>query len=197
MAGQTNEAKTRGYSMTAGWGYVDSTYDVATREKLLEHLSPTVRAAVGTYREIEFYPIVHFSELLDGIARVASTDAAQAEAELTACGSFIARHATNTFLRLIMRVITPSIFAKKIPSLWSRDNTRGEFSVDTSRANDGFMVFTLADIDDFAHVGPVAKGWISFAMTTMGRKTESVTLSGWSLENPSPPSVEIRLQLAQ
>lgn len=193
----TTESKTRGYSMTATWAYIDATHDAAVREKIVEQLSPEVRKALGTYKDIEFYPAVHFGDVLRGLGVVVGKDSAGAEKEIEACGSFIARQATNTFLRLIMRVLTPTLFAKKIPSLWSRDNTNGAFSVDFSGADKGRLVFTLKDIGEYPFIAPCAKGWIGFAMKTMGRNIESMKLSGWSLEAPAPDEVKIDLQLAQ
>lgn len=191
------ESKTRGYSMTAAWAYIDATYDAATKEKIVEQLSPEVRKALGTYREIDFYPAVHFSEVLRGVGTVVGKDDAGAEREIEACGSYIARQATNTFLRLLMRVLTPTLFAQKIPSLWSRDNTHGGFEVDLSGADKGRLIFTLKDIKDYPYIAPCAKGWIGFAMKTMGRSRQSMKLSEWSLESPAPNRVPIDLQLAQ
>lgn len=193
----TTESKTRGYSMTSAWAYVDATYDSAVREKIVEQLSPEVRKALGTYKDIEFYPAVHFGDVLRGVGVVVGKDDAGAEKEIEACGGFIARQATNTFLRLIMRVLTPTLFAKKIPSLWSRDNTNGAFSVDFSGSDKGRLIFTLSNIADYPYVAPCAKGWIGFAMKTMGRTVDSMKLTGWSLANPSPNEVKIDLQLAQ
>jgi hypothetical protein len=186
---------TRGYSITASWKYIDSTYDAETREKIIGQLSPSVRAELGTYKDIEFYPVTHWSEVLRGIATIVGKTDEQAVKELRQCGTFIAHHATNTFLRLFMRVLTPSLFARKIPSLWSRDNTAGSFSVDLADVDSGKLLFKLSDVEGFAYCGPVSMGWISNAMQAMGRTTKSMTIENWSLANPSPKNVEIHLQL--
>ena len=187
---------TRGYSMLASWKYVDSTYDATTKQAIVDQLSPEVQQALGTYKEIEFYPVQHWSEILRGIATVVGKTDAKAEQELVACGTFIATEATNTFLRLLMRVLTPNLFAKKIPSLWTRDNTAGSFSVDLSAADAGRYTFKLTGVDGYPYCGPVAMGWIAFAMKSMGCRTKSLKLSSsWSLANPGPNELSIELEL--
>lgn len=193
----TNTPMTRGYSMTSAWRFIDQAYDAETRQKIVDQLSPEVRKAMGTYKDVEFYPATHWSEILRGVATVVGKTDADAERELQSCGAFTASEATNTFLRLLMRVLTPALFAKKIPSLWSRDNTAGQFSVDLSDINRGRLVFQLSDVDGYAYCGPAAMGWISFAMKTMGRQTNTMKQMGWSLENPAPKNVVIDLELAK
>src|SRR5262249_27998190 len=105
------------------------------------------------------------------------------------------REATNTFLRLLMRVLTPSLFAKKMPSLWTRDNTAGSVEVDPSGIKAGRLFFKFSDVDGYAYCPPVFVGWVAFAMEAMGLKTKSITLSGWSLEAPAPKEVTLDLQL--
>jgi len=183
--------------MIAAWKYVDETYDADTREKIVRQLSPSVRDALGTYKEVEFYPANHWGEILHGIATVVGKTEEKAQQELQACGSFIALQATNTFLRLLMRVLTPTLFARKIPTLWSRDNTAGSFNVDLTNLDDGRLVFNLSDVSGYMHCGPCSMGWVSFAMKQMGRPTKSIKLSGWSLDNPAPKECSIDLQLAQ
>lgn len=185
---------TRGYTFTATWGYIDK-HHAEARSRIIEQLSPGARAEVGTYKDIEFYPAEHWCEILRAIASLANGDEAKAEHDLVAVGEYIAQQATNTFLRLIMRVLTPTLFAKKVPSLWGRDNTRGTFTTDVSEADNGRLRFRLSDIGGLDHVSVVAKGFISFAMKTMGRPPKSMTVAGWSLAQPGPDEVEIDVQL--
>lgn len=182
--------------MIASWNYVEA-HLASSRGTILEQLSPEVRAMIGTYKEIEFYPITHWCEVLRGIASLYGNDEAAAERELAKCGEFIAHHATGTFLRLIMKVLTPTLFAKKIPSLWTRDNTKGEFAADLSEVDNGRMVFRLSKAGGLDYIGPVAKGWVNFAMKTMGRPPTSIKLSGWSLAQPGPDEIEIEILLPQ
>jgi hypothetical protein len=190
----TADRKTRGYAMVATWKYINETFPAEARERIRAHLSPEVRNQ-GTYDAVSFYSCNHLYEPFVGIASL-SSDQATAMKQLEECGKFIAREATNTFLRLIMKVVTPTLFAKKLPTLWSRDNTVGRFHVDLTNVESGRMVFHLEEVSGFFHIGPVAQGWIAFSMEAMGRQVKSIHLSNWSLKTPAPDAVQIDVQLA-
>jgi hypothetical protein len=186
--------QTRGYSMLGTQKFIDTAYDAALRQRIRDQLSPEVREKVGTYRDVEWYPAQHFIELLRGIALGAGTNEEKAREELIRAGHFIAGLAASTFLRLVMKVLTPTLFAKKIPSLWARDNQGGYFETDLSDAGNGKIVFRLREVEGYDYIGPVAVGWIDFAMQTMGKKVVERTISGWSLEKPGPAEIRIDLR---
>jgi hypothetical protein len=186
--------KTRGYSMIGTLKFIDATYDETAKARIMEQLSPEVRKAIGTYREIEWYDAKHFSELLRGIAKEAGDGDAAAEAALVKSGHFIASIAASTFLRLLMRVLTPSLFAKKIPSLWTRDNQGGAIETDMSEADNGRIVFHVVDVGGYDYIVPVAAGWIAFAMEAMGEKVLERKIIGWSAGEPGPKTARIDLR---
>lgn len=119
------------------------------------------------------------------------------EQALERCGEYIASHATGTFLRLLMKIFTPKLFAKQLPSIWTRDITKGRFEVDTTEVDEGRLIFRLKDIEGLDFVGPVAMGWIAFVMKAMNRPPQSMKLSGWSRAQPGPAEVEIDLRFAR
>jgi hypothetical protein len=174
--------------------FIDTGYEAPVRQRILDQLSPEVRRTVGTYKEIDWYPSAHFSELLRGIAAAGGASDEQAREELVRAGQFIAGVAASTFLKLLMKVLTPTLFAKKIPSLWERDNQGGSIETDLSQADAGQIVFWLRDVGGYDFIAPVAVGWIEFAMQAMGRKVLERTLSGWSLAQPGPAEARIDLR---
>jgi hypothetical protein len=180
--------------MTSTHKFIDATYDAPTRQRILEQLSPEVRNAVGKYKDIEWYSAVHFSEPLRGIAATRAGNEEEAREELVRAGQFIANVAASTFLKLFMKVLTPSLFAKKIPSLWDRDNQGGKMETDLTKADDGRITFFIRDIGGYDYIAPVAVGWVSFAMQAMGKKVLERSLKGWSLAEPGP--AEARIDLA-
>ncbi|MCA9590120.1 MAG: hypothetical protein KC657_32675 [Myxococcales bacterium] len=153
-----------------------------------------MRSALRTYKGIEFYPVQHFTELLRGIAKEAGDDETTVRNEIARAGEFIAGVATSTFLKLLMKVLTPTLFAKKLPSLWERDNQGGQFVADVSKADEGRLTLELKDIEGYDYIGPIALGWVRFAMSAMGEKVLESSLEGWSLANPSPKTVTLRLR---
>ena len=101
---------------------------------------------------------------------------------LIGCGTYLGTEATNTFLRLVMRMLTPGIFAKKLPSFWSRDSTGGRYEVELGERS---MVCRLLEMEEFHHITPVSVGYVTFALKAMGKTVERTTLHGWSLATPS------------
>ncbi len=185
---------TRGYSMVSTLRFIEETYDSERQERIFAQLSPEVRSALRTYKGIEFYPVQHFTELLRGIAKEAGDDETAVRNEIARAGEFIAGVATSTFLKLLMKVLTPTLFAKKLPSLWERDNQGGQFVADVSKADEGRLTLELKDIEGYDYIGPIALGWVRFAMSAMGEKVLESSLEGWSLANPSPKTVTLRLR---
>ena len=97
------------------------------------------------------------------------------------CGKFMAREATNTFLRLLMRMLTPNLFAKKLPDLWKRDCTGGRLQVQVDEQK---LVCHIYDAEGYDHLAAVATGYATFALETMGKVVEKTTIHGWSVERP-------------
>ena len=98
------------------------------------------------------------------------------------CGKHAAREASNTFLRLLMKLLTPAMFAKKLPELWGRDCTGGRIT--DPKLHDR-IVNHLLDMNGFDHIAPVAVGYVLFALEAMGKTIVQSTLHGWSLWRPS------------
>src|SRR5262249_11391042 len=136
---------------------------------VLQQLSPDVRSAVSRYKEIEWYPIRHWCEILRGIASLAGNDEQAALELLSNAGTSIAQLATSTFLRLLLRVMTPSVFSKKLPSIWERDNNSGRIVLESFDADARRWVYRLADVEGYDYLGPVGRGYTVFAMKQMGK----------------------------
>jgi hypothetical protein len=187
----------RGYSILSTLQFIH-TYDVPTRDKILDRLSPEVKGMIGKYKAIEWYPASHFSEMLEGIGRIGGgEDDYRARAELVRGGRFIANVAANTFLKLLMKIMTPSIFARKIPDLYQRDNRGGYVVSDLKDAANGHITFHFKDVGGYAHIAPIAVGWISFGMENIGKKGLDVSLTNWSLANPAPADFVIEMKWRQ
>jgi hypothetical protein len=82
--------------------------------------------------------------------------------------------------------MTPRLFAKKFPDFWVRDMRGGVMTVDPSELSHNRFVVHLVDVDGFDHVGPVANGFIGFAMEKITGGPVNIVVSSWSLERPGP-----------
>lgn len=180
----------RGYSISQTAVFIDKHFDAATSSRLKNELPADVKAALQTMKPAEWYPREYEIALLRAIASVKSNDDG-AYADLLACGEFVASEATNTFLKILMKMLSPTMFAKKVPEFYDRDNkNNGRFEVDVSRAGEGRIDMSLIGADGFDHMPVTAIGWVTFGLKAMGKKTVEARQKGWALATPSPHEVK-------
>jgi hypothetical protein len=182
----------RGYSLKQTAKYVESRFDADTRKRVGEMIPSAVRTLMGSFEPAEWYPRDYSTALFRGIAAAKGTEAG-AYADLVQCGEFIASEATNTFLKLLMRIMSPTLFAKKVPEFWKRDQRGGYFESDVSRAGDSVIKMKLADVEGYDHIGIVSIGWIQFGMAALGKKGVKVVQRGWSLATPGPKEIDYEI----
>ncbi len=186
------EPTVRGYMILGCFDYID-TFEPALRERVYATLPSDGCRSRESYDQMQWYPVDHCSDLYRGIVSLHGDDEAKAREALLGCGKFIAHAATNTFLRLLMRIMTPRVFARKAPDFWARDSRCGRMETDTSQLGDRRLIVRLHDIGAFAHTAPVAAGFGAFALTACGVKDLSVKISDWSLATPAPSDVDIEM----
>lgn len=182
---------TRGYVFGTTLKYVRQGLAPERRERALSLISPdTIQWTETLQKPAEMYPVARSVEMFDAIAAASGGDEKIAEEDLIGCGMFAADEAMNTFLKLLMRVLTPSLFAKKLPSLYARDNSQGNVAV---KVSDESLSCTMKGIGGYKHVGPISVGWSAFTLGRMGKKLRSTKLEGWSLATPSPEDFSFEL----
>jgi hypothetical protein len=181
--------------MIGAMSYIDATYDEATRRQIYDALPADVRAARKTYKRVEWYPVEHFSAFLREIANLQKNEA-DASSSVADCGSAVARDAANTFLKLLMRVLTPVLFAKKLEKIWARDHDFGAIKTDISQADEKVIKIRIEDVEGYDFIGPLAVGYFRFAIGSMGKKGLKVHMEGWSLANPGPRDLDYTITWA-
>jgi hypothetical protein len=154
-------------------------------------LPEPLKAALRDLKPADWYPREHCVALHRSIASATKEPDAAYEA-LVSCGEFMAAEATNTYLQLVMRLITPSLFCKKVPKFWARDHSAGEFSVESADSDGKRIQARLSNVEGFDHVGASAVGFLRFGMKAVGA-TATIRQTGWSLQNPAP--AEIRYEI--
>ncbi len=183
----------RGYSVKQQLNFLETQYEPEVSQRLLAQIPEDVRYGIASLKPAEWYPRRYSVHVLRAIA---SRNEGEKEVsdDLVRCGTFIATEATNTFLKLLMKILTPALFAKKIPEFWQRDQKGGHVEVDTSGASSGSMKLKICDIEGFDHIGIVSMGWMKFGMKAMGKEDVVVTQEGWTLANPGPKEVSYDLK---
>lgn len=182
----------RGYMVLSCINCLEESYDAAARKRVYDSLSPEVRGMLGKWDKVEWYPVHHVSEFFRGIALL-DDDEQKAHDRLVEVGRFIGRNATNTFLRLIMKIMTPRLFAKKVGDFWARDHRIGTLSADASRADDGVITAKLTGVKGYDYVGPTGTGFMTNALEMIGMRNVKGKISGWSMANPGPNEMHYEL----
>ncbi len=184
----------RGYTIKQTVSFIESPhFDAQIRRRILEELPSDVRGALPAIKPAEWYPRDYVMSMLRGIASVKNDDVGSYN-DLVAYGGYVASEATNTFLKLFMKVLTPTLFAKKIPEIWQRDHKgSGQFEVDVTRANEGHIAMRLVGADGFDHIGIAAIGFITFGLSNMGKRDVQIKQTGWSLATPSPHEIKYQV----
>lgn len=183
------EPMIRGYSVKQQLSFLETQYPQEESERLLLRIPEEVRRGLQTIKPAEWYPRQYSIEVLRAIASHGGDSEKAAQDDLLRCGTFIATEATNTFLKLLMKILNPTLFFKKLPEFWSRDQKGGFIETDTSRADDNHIDVVIGDVAGFDHIGIVSTGWMYFALRSMGKENVQVKQSGWSLKTPGPERV--------
>jgi hypothetical protein len=109
--------------------------------------------------------------------------------DLVRCGTVMGGFASNTFLKLLFKILTPRLFAKKFPDLWARDHQRGRIEIVS--VDDKSMVMLWRDMEGYDHFAPVAAGWGGSTLKAMGVKNLQMKIAPWSLSEPTAPEVRV------
>lgn len=182
------DAATRGSSLVGLASFIEERYGKDKLEELTKTFSPELQAALQDVKHAAWYPRKHFVELNEAIVSLCK-DEDEAREALEAAGRRICHIATNTFMRLLLKMLTPAQFAKKFPDFWQRDMRGGYCSADTKDLSERRLYAGVHDVSDVPHVGPVAAGYIGFAMDSITGQSCNVEVQGWSLDNPAPEEV--------
>ena len=179
----------RGYGIKQTAAFIKAHFDAKTSQRLHDSFPEDLKTDLRDMAPGAWYPREYEAALLRAIASVKNDDAGS-YADLVACGEYVANEATNTFLRLLLKILTPAMFAKKVPEFWDRDNQgSGRFEVETSNAGAGKISMKLLGAEGFDHIGIASIGWIRYGLVTMGKSNVKVTQTGWSMASPSPQEV--------
>jgi hypothetical protein len=175
----------RGYVLSSAAEYLKTSAGEKKAGDILAALSPGLREALANATSASWCTSVHIAEMYRAVASLSDGDEARAKEILIACGKVAAHEASNTFLRLLMKVLTPALFAKKLPDIWARDCTGAKITVEVREEK---IENRLFDVQGFDHVAPVAAGYVIFALEAMGKSIIKTDLHEWSLKTPGPSS---------
>lgn len=186
------EPMMRGLVLVGFSSYLERKCTSAAREKVLASLSREAQQVLASPTPAKWYPRAYFIELNRGVASLHSTESDVHDA-LTTVGAEIAELAAGTFMKLLLRILTPAIFARKFTDFWAHDNRGGRIEVDASKVDQHRLDMWIKDVEGFDHIGLVGRGYIQFAMSAITKKNVDVRLNGWSLARPGPAEVHLEV----
>ena len=158
---------TKGFNLEQTVLFVDNAFTASERDQIHARLPEDLRARLGSLQTGAWYPIADQVAFLDAIVAVVSNPE-EGERKARALGRHISDAATGTFMRLVLKVLTPKMFLKKAGDIWPRMFSFGVFECDPSAFGDKQAVMTLRDVDGFAHVAAVSAGWMEGVFGAMG-----------------------------
>jgi len=178
------EPRIKAYGFNATYEYVEKNYDEAARKRILGGLSPAAQSFAATAKKAQWASPAFSAELWTGIVKEHPSDAQE---QLMKVGRYQGAYATNTYLKLLMKMLTMKMFAKKFPDIWSRDANFGKVSLgDLADIDHGKLLVSFSQMGHFPYFGPICQGWFSYSFEVMGLKGVKVELVEWSLQNPDP-----------
>jgi hypothetical protein len=160
------------------------------RQKVLDHISADSLRLIESMKSNDWYPMDPLAEITGAIIAANEGNPAMAEHDIIELGKFIGREATNTFLRLIIRVLTPRLFAKKLQAIYLRYYSVGSLSVDVTEDR---MVISFTGTKGFPHLPAIVVGWLSGVFEIMGKQLVSYKTTSWSITNPYNESFDVEL----
>jgi hypothetical protein len=182
--------RARAYMGKSTLAFIGEKFGPRKADEILAGLSPAARVATTELKPADWFSVDVYAELLNALAAQSNGNADDARDTLIACGEYVAREASNTFLKMLMRILTPALFASKLPALWRRDFSGGRLEADIQPDR---LLCRMFEIKGFDHAPCTAAGFVKFALGGMGKVVGQVQVHNWSLTNPCAEGAIIEL----
>jgi hypothetical protein len=181
-----------------GIGNYVKTLDPAFIETIEAGYSRELRSALFDAAPDEWYPVDLWMQALDGIV-AAHGDITSARAAVRAAGRHICEGTVNSFHRFLMRIMTPSLFAKKSGVMIAKDfqgfpGGELDYHYDLSKEAEGELVLEVRNAQHHPYLGGTGQGFIEFAFHHMGKKNVVVEEPTCALTEWAPAHVLWRIR---
>ena len=151
--------------------FIKENYDEETRNGIYERMGEPAREMLRTIKREDWVPVALVSKVDDALF-LASKDPEQGYQDIVRAGAAIADYATNTYVRLLIKLMTPKIMASKWPDIWKKSHNFGLMQCHLE--NDRMLRMTLSGVEDYTHIGPIAVGFLTFALKAMNMPDATV-----------------------
>lgn len=162
--------------------------DRSTSQALENELSMPLRAALEHLAPAAWYPRHFQVELLHALATVRGRGDA-AYGEIMRCGAGMVT-VDNDFFKLLMKVLTPELFIKKLSKFWLRDHRHsGNIEIQSLEGTEFGGRLQLRDVGGYDHAAILWLGWVKRMLEVLAGPRSDVTQAGWSWSNPGPNEI--------
>jgi hypothetical protein len=167
--------------------------NAAVKDSLLEaESSLELRTELDAMAAATFYPRRLHTELLSMLATSRGTGGTGNDPGYTSilrCGAALLSP-QNQFSVLLMKVLTPELFIKKLPRFWQRDHgSSGRCQVEAFDAAAHRALVRLTDVAGYQHIGIFWLGWLSSMLRELTGTAADVRQTGWSRDDAGPNEV--------
>jgi hypothetical protein len=182
------EAMIRGSVLDHASRFYRASYDQAIAARIDGEMSVELKLVLESLSRAEWYPRRYLVEMLNAVATVrGNTDATYTD--FVRCGSALA-DPSDEFARLLMQLLTPELFLKKLPRFWARDHKgSGAFELEPIEAGARTARFVLRSVKHYDHGAILWMGFIEGVLAQLGASKLSVAQQGWSWEDPGPQDI--------
>jgi hypothetical protein len=176
----------RGIWLLSGIKFLRSHYPAEMGEHLLGALPGGLRSSISELQPASWYPRSYHVGLLKVITS-SHRDEQSARDSLLAYGDMIAGDMTSGAWRPLVPILTPRLFAKKLPDMWL-DNHQGYGTLesDIAEIDASRLPLHFSGIQEYDGIGIATLGWIRGWLGKIGLKDVTLTQTGWSLQQSAP-----------
>jgi len=132
---------------------------------IYDRMRQETREMLKSVQREQWRPMQLVADINDAIY-TSCNEPAEGYADMVAAGKVIADYAAGTYVRLLIKLMTPKILASKWPAIWSKSHNFGEMKCKLE--TDRLLRMTLDDVRDYTHVGPSTVGFLTFSLNAMG-----------------------------
>jgi hypothetical protein len=148
----------RGYLVLGALSFVETRFGRNARDQVLGGLAPRLPADADSLTPGTWCPR---ECLVDVMRSIAASAGDRPDDALAACGATLAATACDTFLKVVLGLMTAELFSKKIPKLWEIDyRSSGDLKVDLGRLSESRVQVVAGGVAGFDHFGPLYAGWL-------------------------------------
>jgi hypothetical protein len=170
--------------------FIKENYDDETRNGIYERMSEPAREMLRTIKREDWMPVEHVGNVASALFH-ASGEREHGYQDMVRAGAAIADYATNTYVRLLIKLMTPKIMASKWPDIWKKSHNFGLMQCQLE--NDRMLRMTLSGVENYTHIGPVAVGFLTFALKAMNMPDATVLQVGDRFANVNAERYEFSI----